>query len=284
MGRVYIIKALVQVGVLACLIMPYAKASTSIDPANKHAWSENSGWINAAPTNGVVTLRFDGTTGYLTGLAWGENIGWIKVGSDAGGPYGNDSSTNWGVNMDASGFLSGYAWGENVGWIKFAHPYGGVKICTSNGEFSANAWGENIGWITFKGSAPDYNVRTRAFDTQAHGTPNWWLAYYNTLEDYDDGDGVPAWAEYLADTDPTNAGSFFQITGVSGISPINVQFPSSTRRSYTLQRRDDMVTGEWVNVEGQVAKPGAGGADSLNDNETSTQHFYRVMVTLPVAP
>ena len=84
-------------------------ASTGIDPTNKHAWAENAGWCNAAPTNGGVTVHFDGDSGYLTGYAWGENIGWIKVGDSTGGPYNNDSVSDWGVNLDASSNLSGYA-------------------------------------------------------------------------------------------------------------------------------------------------------------------------------
>lgn len=52
------------------------------------------------------------------------------MGADSGGPYSNDSFTNWGVNLDAAGNLPGYAWGENVGWIKFNSASNQVVIDT----------------------------------------------------------------------------------------------------------------------------------------------------------
>jgi uncharacterized repeat protein (TIGR02543 family) len=150
--------------VLVCLGLPCAWGSGNIDPTNKYAWGENVGWINASPSNGGVTVHYNGTNGYLTGYAWGENIGWIKMGDDSGGPYANNSSTDWGVNLDAPGNLSGLAWGENVGWIKFSSAFHQATVDMLTGRFDGFAWGENIGWLKFKGSVPAYNIRTTAFD------------------------------------------------------------------------------------------------------------------------
>ena len=235
---------------------------------------------NFAPTNGGVMVHYNGTSGYLTGYAWGENIGWIKLGDDSGGPYSNTSATDWGVNLDAASNLSGYAWGENVGWIKFNPDHGGVTIDMATGRFDGDAWGENIGWVRFQGNAPDYNVRTLAFETQPLGTPNWWLALYNVAENYDEGDNVPAWKEYVADTDPTKAASYFHIMSISNLQQTMyyVSFPSSSRRYYTLQSRDDLRVGNWTNVTAQIDIPGAGGLDSLMDMTVATQQFYRVGV------
>ncbi len=260
---------------------PRAWAFSGIDPTNKYAWAGNAGWVDAAAssTNGL-TLRFDGTRGCLSGHAWGENIGWIKVGTDAGGPYLNDSATNWGVNMDADGHFSGYAWGENIGWIVFNPAQGGVTLDLMTGTFEGHAWGENIGWIKFKGEAPAFGVRTTATDRQPLGTPNWWLEHFDVTEAFDEGDGVPAWREYVADTDPTEARSVFQIVGVSNRAPIRVTFASSARRYYTFQRRDNLSTGQWANVAGQINVPGTGGLDRLQDSSVGTQRFYRVTVSV----
>ncbi len=61
-------------------------------------------------------------------------------------------------------------------------------------------------------------------DLAARGTPVPWLARYYVTNDFDgaaesdtDGDRLPAWAEYLAGTDPTNGGSVFAIENV-GVS------------------------------------------------------------------
>jgi len=98
------------VSLWVCVTATFAWGSTGMDPTNKHAWAANAGWANAAPTNGGVTVHFDGASGYLTGCAWGENIGWVKFGDNTGGPYNNDSASDWGVNMDGSGNLSGYGY------------------------------------------------------------------------------------------------------------------------------------------------------------------------------
>ena len=277
MGKTYMPKAMIQGIILTCLIIQCAKASTSIDATNKHSWSENIGWVNVAPTNGGVTLHFNGTIGHLTGLAWGENIGWIKLGTDSGGPYSNDCSTNWGVNLDTAGKLTGYAWGENVGWIKFNIASNLVTIDMTTGRFDGFAWGENIGWIHLKGSSPDYNVRTIAFDKQSQGTPNWWLQNYDVTEDYDAGDGVPAWKKYIMDTNPKVEGDYLCITAISNLPPATVTFLSSARRYYTLQRCDDLKAGDWTNVVTQIGNPSL---TSLQDTTATTQGAYRVEVKM----
>ena len=137
--------ALVCIG----LVLPRVRAAENVDPNSKYAWTENTGWVNAAPVNGGVALYIDGTNSYLTGCAWGENIGWIKFGDNSGGPYNNNSATNWGVNLDAAGKLFGYAWGENVGWIKFDPNQSEVTLDMATGRLNGYAWGENFGWVRF---------------------------------------------------------------------------------------------------------------------------------------
>ena len=151
----------------------------------------------------------------------------------------------------------------------------------ATGRFDGDAWGENIGWVRFQSHTADYNVRTLAFDTQSLGTPNWWLDLYNVTENYDEGDNAPAWKEYVADTNPTNPFSYFHIVSISNLPPAMmyyVSFPSSSRRYYTLQSREDLRVGDWTNVTAQIDIQGAGGLDSLWDTNTSTRQFYRVGV------
>lgn len=260
--------------------------STGIDPAQKHAWGENIGWLNAGPTNHVVTIHFDGTSGHLSGYAWGENIGWIRMGASTNGPFANTSSSNWGVNLDVSGNLSGYAWGENIGWINFDHANCDAAINLNNGEFSGHAYGENIGWVKFKGASPDYGVRTLAFDKQPQGTPNWWLDGNSVTETSDEGDGIPAWKEFVADTDPNDSNSFFQVVSVgsTGTTADVVFWPASSRRSYTLKYTDDLTSGVWSNVTGQAGvtgSPDAGQEQSLTDPAGDAPHrIYAVDVSV----
>lgn len=258
--------------------------NTGTDPAHKYAWGENVGWANAAPTNHEVKVHYnEGAGGWLSGYAWGENIGWIVMGSAGGGPYANTTSNNWGVNLAADGKLSGYAWGENVGWINFEQTYGQCAIDPSTGAFAGHAWGENIGWMKFKGTSPVYGVRSMAFYTQPQGTPNWWLDHHGVTEVYDAGDGVPAWRKYVMDTDPNVAGDYLHITAVFDLEgPTAISFtPASTRRYYTLIRRENLTEGGWNNVAGQVAVSyGTEGEQMMADQNRSTQAFYSVEVTV----
>jgi hypothetical protein len=244
---------------------------TGIDTAQRYAYGENVGWINAGTTNSLpLTLRFDGTNGTLSGYAWGENIGWVCFPTNGFG----------GVTLDASGHLAGYAWGENVGWINFpTNGHGGVSINPANGAFSGHAWGVNIGWISFSNAT--HSVRTVAFDRQGQGTPNWWLTHYGVSESYDAGDGVPAWQKYVMDVDPTNAGNGLAITTITNDGVADVTFtPTSSRRFYSLLRRTDLgPSGSWVAVPAQSRVPGSSGAaQTLRDTNASPNTFFAIHV------
>src|SRR6187402_3513299 len=103
---------------IAGAVMP-AGAQSTIDPALKHAWSANTGWINFrwSATDGVVIGER-----FLSGYAWAANTGWIHAGDGTpvnGHTYANNSATDYGVNHDGAGNLSGYAWSANTGWVNF---------------------------------------------------------------------------------------------------------------------------------------------------------------------
>ncbi len=130
----------------------------NIDPAEKSAWAENAGWLDFRPVFGGVTVG--GT--YLSGYAWSENAGWVKLGSNAGGPYLNTTSTNWGVNHSlVSGNLTGFGWSENAGWIRFDTTFSTVNLNNGTLKMTGYAWSENAGWIHFRSAGPIvYGVAT----------------------------------------------------------------------------------------------------------------------------
>lgn len=246
-------------------------ADTGIDDSRRHAFSENTGWVNMRPdTNAGVRIEFDGATGALSGYAWGENIGWICFPTNGFG----------GVTINAAGQLSGYAWGENVGWIYFpTHGHGGVTLNTSSGEFTGSAWGGNIGWIRFNGT--NFGVRSVAFDRQSQGTPNWWLDHHNVNEDYNAGDGVPAWQKYVMDVSPTNAGNSLVITSITNNGIALVRFtPASARRFYTLKKSTNLAAAaSWTNVSGQIRVAGAGPSQTLMETNAAATTVYAVEVS-----
>jgi hypothetical protein len=254
----------------------------NIDPAARFVWAENLGWVNLAPTHGGMAVHFDGERGWLAGYAWAENAGWIRFGVAGGGPYANTSASDFGVNLDAVGNLSGFAWGENIGWIRFDPAHGGVAIDPANGAFGGFAWGENVGWIRFDGSAASPGVRTEAFDLQSLGTPNWWLALHGVSESFEGGNGIPAWQEFVMDSDPNDPDSYLRVVEVQrqdGVVDVTFR-PASPRRAYVLQRRGSLTAGEWLNVPGQIDSGSSGNTRILRDPSPADETFYRVVVTV----
>lgn len=149
MNRIIVYLAVAMVAVLAST---HVCAQSNINPTNKFAWGENSGWTNWLDANGGMDgVRVEST--FLSGFAWGENIGWINFGDGSpanGTNYENVDGTDFGVNLAMDGALSGLAWGENVGWINFDTSSLGAdqaRLDAPAGRLRGYAWGENIGWI-----------------------------------------------------------------------------------------------------------------------------------------
>ena len=117
------------------------------------------------------------------------------------------------------------------------------------------------------------------------GTPYGWLEKWypeqtNQFETLDlsdaDSDSFVTWQEYIADTDPTASSSRFRITGIRSNT---VFFSSSTNRLYRLYWSDDLSGGEWFPAD--VARPGAGGSDSMSVPNDFPQQFLKMTVELP---
>ena len=130
-------------------------------------------------------------------------------------------------------------------------------------------------------------------DTVGDGIPDWWRAKYfggdgktttsiSVATADPDGDGVDNYHEYLADSQPVNALSYFRIMSVSRTTGFTVIFQSSANRKYTLYSTINLTSGEWTEVASQSAITGNGGVDTLTDPApTGSPRFYRVGVQLP---
>lgn len=123
----------------------------------------------------------------------------------------------------------------------------------------------------------------------AGGTPHWWLAGHGYTADFDaaeasndDDDPFTAGQEYVADTDPTNPASFFQILAIDSGPPAVVTFePGSPARLYTFQFSEDLADGIWSNVPGAFPRLGFGGEDAMQDAGASARPIYRLQVDMP---
>ena len=96
-----------------------------------------------------------------------------------------------------------------------------------------------------------------------------------------DGDGMTDEEEYVADTNPSHPASRFCIAGlVTGIA-YSVVFSGSEDRVYSLDRVDNLTTGEWQTVAGQTNKPGLGDGTTLTSPAGTACGFYRVNADIP---
>ena len=123
-------------------------------------------------------------------------------------------------------------------------------------------------------------------DSNGDGIPDGWSVQYgfnptasNVATNNADGDSLNNLQEWIADTNPTNAASFFRIQGFSNAFPFSVQFLSSSNREYTLLYTTDFSG--WTNVPTQTEIPGNGGVHSLTDSNAAPHQFYKVGVTVP---
>jgi len=87
--------------------------------------------------------------------------------------------------------------------------------------------------------------------------------------------------EYTADTNPQDSNSFWQVTTFALTNSASLSYASSTGRVYSLQMTDDLSSGNWSNVTGQVSIPGSGGLDRLTGPNAFPHRNFRVAVDLP---
>jgi len=97
-----------------------------------------------------------------------------------------------------------------------------------------------------------------------------------------DGDGYNYYEEYLADTNPTNALSYFNISGIIPGTPVRVFYESSAHRVYSLLWQTNLFSAGWIQHDNSQQIPGTGAETSLSDyTPVQTQRFYKVNVDLP---
>ena len=130
-------------------------------------------------------------------------------------------------------------------------------------------------------------------DTLGDGVPNWWRAQYfggtgattnaSSCAMCDpDHDSSLNGQEYAADTNPTNALSFFRIQSITNSPSASLSFQSSASRTYTLYARTNLTSGGWSSVAGQSSITGTGGMMTLtNPPSPGPQRFFRVGVQVP---
>jgi alpha-D-xyloside xylohydrolase len=118
-------------------------------------------------------------------------------------------------------------------------------------------------------------------DTVGDGIPDSWRNYYGVTNDLadTDGSGFTNYEDYLAGTDPNDAGSRFTAENTSAASGtgMTITWQSQAGLTYEVQSTTALTSGSWQNASSVMN--GTGGILTWTDsNAVSGAEFYRVLI------
>jgi Bacterial TSP3 repeat len=289
---------LVLFALLSALSLPPSallQAATTINSSNKYAYGANLGWLNAYAdgANGAVIGEY-----VCSGYIYAANVGWIHLG--AGAPanqiqYQNNSGTDYGVNREGLGNLRGYAYGANIGWVNFENT-GAPKVDLATGKFSGSVWSANCGWISLSNAFAFVQTDTIApgADTDGDGIADAWeLTHTNSLTAFTaatdtDGDGMSDQQEYLADTNPLEAGDHLHVLAITGSATgttNNLTWTSKPTRQYVVLQATNVATLYQTNIALGLVLPDPGATTTRGVNNTpAAERYFKLQALRPLAP
>lgn len=291
-----------------------ARADSTIDSTEKHAYGANIGWINfkhdqpSAPEGAVTGLNF------CSGFVYSANCGWIDLGDGSpisGIAYSNSSATDFGVNVasvDTSASppvatLAGFAYGANIGWINF-EATGNPRINLTTGEFIGFAYSANCGWINLGDANSHPALKTNTLETTdsdgdmiddawelqqaASAGKSAVLTHLGDTPGADfDKDGHSDLEEYRADTGPFDSSDRFRIINLTvrndPTDNIDLEWSSSTNRIYEIGS-DTGLDNFSTNFSNLAPDSGATSSLTFTGSSLPDAQFWRVGARLPLSP
>ena len=157
----------------------------------------------------------------------------------------------------------------------------GIKIQVSQkSSFYSSRISSRYSWLT-------NNISD--FDQDVDGLPDWWEQLYTnsptalSASADSDGDGFSNLQEYIANTNPTNAASFFDNTGIFTSTNQTLYFDGSTDRLYQVfYTTNDLSSTNLIWIAAHTNWiPGTGTNSSITVSNTAVTAFYRLHAALP---
>ncbi len=201
--------------------------------------------------------------------------------------------------------------GGATSFVITADAYYHIGELLTNGEAVAEAVGLAVYTSVWENVAADGTVTVAFAENLAtNNTPEWWLASYGWTNNFDDAamgdqdvDRMPTWQEYVAGTDPTDAGSVLvveptptlvfdreavQTNGFGEVYTVEVYrvqsmvlgWPSATGRVYSVRYGDAISGVETPLVTHLPATPNWNSFTCEVYSVEATSRFYRVGVRL----
>jgi hypothetical protein len=228
----------------------------------------------------LATVYRDSYTGAMTLHAWQLLSETFRLSAEAG-PHGRVSPIA--TNVPAGG---------NASFAIVPDSYYHIEtIATNDRPLGSNFGSQAYAYVWSNVTSTGTLVTTFAASLGTnYGTPYAWLAEYGATGDLDSAEtaigsnGIPLWASYVADLNPTDANSSFSISDLllDSINGVSVRFNSSTGRQYSLHYCVSAEpTSMWMGVAGQSNVQGRGAAMTLGDTNSRGPRFYRLQVGVP---
>jgi hypothetical protein len=147
--------------------------------------------------------------------------------------------------------------------------------------------GNSDGLARFDMGAYEFDPQTA--DSNADGISDYWCIKYGfdpfapaIADGNPDNDAFTTFQEWIADTNPTNGNSFFQIESIAILpGSATIYFQSASNRVYTLYSSANLEAGSWAALPGRQNIPGTATLQSLTDTNGISPGYYRIRVALP---